>query len=197
MNPELLNLLSARRGHFKFESGHHGDLWLNLDVLFLYPQKLEQFINALAEQLQKYNTTAVCGPLVGGALIAHMVAAKLGVEFYFTEPVKISQPNTMYSVKYRLPKSFEYRLHGKRIVIVDDVINAGSAVRATFAELSLHGAHPVAIGSLLVLGTSAQNFFAEQGIPIESIETIPNNLWMPNACPLCASNIPLDPINND
>src|SRR6266511_1401964 len=108
MNAELLNLLSAKKGHFRFESGHHGDLWLDLDLLFLYPQKLEQFINALAEQLQKYNTTAVCGPLVGGALIAYMVAAKLDVEFYFTEPVKISQPNALYSVKYRLPKSFEY-----------------------------------------------------------------------------------------
>ena len=197
MKPELLDLFSARKGHFKFESGHHGDLWLDLDLLFVHPQKTLQFINRLADQLLKYNAQAVCGPLVGGALIAHIVAANLGVEFYFTEPVKTSDSNAMYSVKYRLPGSFENRLRGKSIVIVDDVINAGSAVRATFAELSSHGAHPVAIGSLLMLGTSVQSFFAEQDIPIESIETLPSNLWLPGTCPLCGSKIPLDSMNND
>jgi len=192
MSQELLDLLPARKGHFKFESGHHGDLWLDLDLLFLQPQKNHQFINALADRLEKYNPTAVCGPLVGGALLAHMIATRLDIEFYYTEPVKISQPDTLYSVKYLLSKNFENRLSGTRVIIVDDVINAGSAVRVTLAELSLHGARPVAVGCLLLLGNLAQDFFAEHNMPVESIEAQSNNLWMPNDCPLCNSNIPLD-----
>ena len=195
MSQELLNLLAARRGHFKFESGHHGDLWLDLDLLFLQPQKLQPFINALADRLAKYNPAAICGPLVGGALIAHRIAAKLGIEFYYTEPVNIAQPGALYSVKYRLPKNFEGRLSGKRIVIVDDVINAGSAVRATLEELSLHKAHPVAIGCLLLLGTLAQDYFAKEHIAVESLEALSNNLWMPDDCPLCNSNLPLDDVS--
>ncbi|HET9906763.1 MAG TPA: phosphoribosyltransferase family protein [Anaerolineales bacterium] len=195
MSQELLNLLAARRGHFKFESGHHGDLWLDLDLLFLQPQKLQPFIDALADRLEKYNPAAICGPLVGGALIAHSIAAKLGIEFYYTEPVNIAQPGTLYSVKYRLPKNFESHVSGKKIVVVDDVINAGSAVRATLEELSLQEARPVAIGCLILLGTLAQDYFAKEHIAVESLEALSNNLWMPGDCPLCHSNLPLDEVS--
>ena len=37
MEEKLLELLSVRRGHFVLESGHHGNLWLDLDSLFLRP----------------------------------------------------------------------------------------------------------------------------------------------------------------
>lgn len=30
----FLELVSARRGHFRLESRHHGALWLELDTLF-------------------------------------------------------------------------------------------------------------------------------------------------------------------
>lgn len=36
-NDELVRLAELRRGHFALESGHHGDLWLDLDRLFVEP----------------------------------------------------------------------------------------------------------------------------------------------------------------
>jgi orotate phosphoribosyltransferase len=30
----FLDLVAARHGHFRLESGHHGRLWLDLDSLF-------------------------------------------------------------------------------------------------------------------------------------------------------------------
>ena len=36
----LIEALPARRGHFRLESGHHGELWLNLDALFARPASL-------------------------------------------------------------------------------------------------------------------------------------------------------------
>ena len=35
MQQELLTLLAARKGHFRLESGHHRNLWLDLEPLFL------------------------------------------------------------------------------------------------------------------------------------------------------------------
>jgi len=32
MAENVLELLSARRGHFLLESGHHGDLWFDLEA---------------------------------------------------------------------------------------------------------------------------------------------------------------------
>jgi hypothetical protein len=34
MKAALLDLLEVRRGRFRYESGYHGEIWLNLDRLF-------------------------------------------------------------------------------------------------------------------------------------------------------------------
>jgi hypothetical protein len=40
---------------------------------------------------------AICGPLVGGGLIAYSIAARLGVQFYYAERVTASAPSGLYT----------------------------------------------------------------------------------------------------
>jgi orotate phosphoribosyltransferase len=191
---DLLNLLAVREGHFSLESGHHGNLWLDLDMLFLHPDAIHPFIIALAKRLQHYNPTAICGPLVGGALLAQMIASELGIEFYYTERFVLPEHEGLYPVEYRLPKSLRPAISGKRVAIIDDVINAGSAVRGTLSTLKACGAIPCVIASLLVLGKSAPRFFAAENIPLEYIATLTSNLWEPADCPLCKAQIEITQI---
>src|ERR671918_1281416 len=100
---EFLKLLHARQGHFKLESGHHGNLWLDLDLLFLRPKAIEPFVIELAGKISSISVDAVCGPLVGGALIAQNIALRLGVEFLYTERIAPQNSDALYSVAYRLP----------------------------------------------------------------------------------------------
>src|SRR5262245_6738736 len=74
---QLVELLSMRRGHFRFVSGHHGELWLDLDQLFQQPAALRPFVDALAVRVARHRIDAVCGALVGGALLAQSIAATL------------------------------------------------------------------------------------------------------------------------
>ena len=83
----FLELVAARRGHFQLESGHHGSLWLDLDPLFTEPGRVEPFVAALATALEPYHVDAVCGPLLGGAFLAQLVARALDAEFLYTERV--------------------------------------------------------------------------------------------------------------
>ena len=189
---ELSRLLGARSGHFQFESGHHGNLWLDLDKLLQQPSRLQPFLAELATRFAKYNVQAVCGPLVGGAFLAQSLATALHVEFSFAERIVTADRQASSSVTYRIPSGFRGTLHGKRVAIVDDAINAGSAVRSTLTDLQFCGANPVAIGALLVLGNAAVRLSAEHDIPVESIAQFPSNLWAPSKCPLCASQTPLE-----
>ena len=77
MEEQILGLLAARRGHFVLESGHHGNLWLDLDALFLRPAALLPFAGELARRLAPHRIEAVVGPLVGGALMASSTMATL------------------------------------------------------------------------------------------------------------------------
>ena len=192
MQQGLLSLLDSRNGHFRLESGHHGNLWLDLDSLFLRPNRLREFIIELADELSRHSIEAVCGPLVGGAFLAQSIASVLDVECHYTEQWAPVEYDTLYSMEYRIPSGLCGTVRGKRVAIVDDVINAGSAVRGTFAELRACGATPVVVGALVVLGSSASRFFADQKIPMEYLACLPNELWAPSACPLCASQMPLE-----
>jgi orotate phosphoribosyltransferase len=194
MQDELLALLAVRRGHFRLESGHHGDLWLDLDPLLLRPARLRRYAAALARRLAGYGVEVVCGPLTGGAFVAQLGAAELDVEFAYAERRAPERGAALYAVEYRLPAGQRSGIDGKAVAIVDDAINAGSAVRATHADLLACGARPVALGALLVLGVSASRFAAEQGLPLESVAVLDNTIWDPLDCPLCSRGTPLEEV---
>ncbi len=121
-----------------------------------------------------------------------MVAEELDVEFYYAEQFTRPQEDGLYPVGYRIPEALRSSLRGKTIAVVDDVINAGSAVRGAFADLQACGATPTAIGALLVLGSPASSFAASEGVALETLASLPNSLWEPSSCPLCASGVPLE-----
>ncbi len=188
----FFELTAARRGHFQLESGHHSEVWFDLDDLFAQPIRIEPFVARLANSLRSYDATIVCGPLLGGAFLAQLVAQTLAVEFCFTERVMPSQADGLYPASYRLPRALAARVKGKRIAIVDDVMSAGSALRGTYSELLTHGAIPIVAGALLVLGDAGAGFFREQNFAVEAVVQQDYSLWLPSECPHCVAGVPLE-----
>lgn len=192
MQGKLIGSTAMRRGHFLLESGHHGELWLDLELLCLRPRQIEGSVAALSEQLRSHAVDAVCGPVNEGAFVALMVASQLDVEFYYAERFERAPSDQLFPVEYRLPPALRSSVPGKRVAIVNDVINAGSAVRGAYTDLLACGAEPVALASLLVLGESAARFAGEKNIPLISVAQLANSLWAPSECPFCALGTPLD-----
>jgi orotate phosphoribosyltransferase len=188
----FLGLVEGRHGHFRLESGYHGRLWFDLDPLFSEPRRVEPFVGALAASLRQYEVGAVCGPLLGGAFLAQLVAQALGAEFYFTRRGDDAAAGELYGVSYRLPAALRERVRGKRVAVVDDVMSAGSSLRATFEELRAHGAETAVAGALLLLGRRGADFFEANGVAVESVARDGYQTWEPAGCPLCAAGVPLE-----
>lgn len=191
---DLLALLDGRRGHFQLESGHHGELWLDLDALFLQPARLTRFTDELADRLDRAaEFDAVCGPLLGGALIGYEVAARLERELFIAEPTRRdSDAGEFFTARYAVPEVIRDRLRGRRVVVVDDVVNAGSATRATVADLREAGAEVVGVGALLVLGSRAADYTQGEGVTLAYVAAMDHRIWEPSDCPLCADGVPLE-----
>ena len=192
MREDLANLLQERRGHFEFESGHHGNRWFDLEALCRNPRAVTALAVELADRLTQYQADIICGPLVEGAFVGLLVASEIGAEFVYTEPQADPGAQGLFPVRYRLPSALRI-VTGRRVAIVNDVINAGSAVRGTLADLIGCSAEVVAIGTLLALGPSPAALAQEASIPLEALASEPNMLWTPEACPLCASGERLVP----
>jgi orotate phosphoribosyltransferase len=197
MTDDLLTGLPARRGHFLLESGYHTDLWFNLDALFVAPSDLAPQVAALSELLRPYSISAVCGPLLGGAFLAQAVAYHMGLRFYYTQQVPTKTPGPLFSAGYQLPPELRRQVGNERIAIVDDVVSAGSSVRATAEDLITTGAQTVVVGTLLLLGNQAVDHFAARGIPLVALARQNFNLWAPAECPLCRAGASLeDPVTS-
>lgn len=192
MQAELLALLAGRRGHFCMESGYHSEWWFNLDKLFADRARLQPFVDELARRLAAHRIDAVCGPMTGGAKLADLIGATLGVPSYRTERFETTGVTGLFPVRYVVRAAQRESLRGKTVAIVDDAISAGSAVKGTHADLLACGARPVACGALIIFGDCADSFAAENNLQLEAIARMSFRMWKPQECPLCKSGAPVE-----
>jgi orotate phosphoribosyltransferase len=186
----LEDLLPSRRGHFRLESGHHGDLWLDLELLFYRPARIRPLAEELARALAGDGVEVICGPLVEGAFVASLVAEALDVPFAYTDRIRTDRTG-LFPVDYLLPPALSPRLRGQRVAVVNDVTSAGSAVGGTLRALDAAEAVPVALATLVALGEHPARLAATAALPLHTLATFPNTLWTPSECPLCAGQVPL------
>jgi orotate phosphoribosyltransferase len=183
----VLGAVAASRGHFLYESGHHGDLWLDLEALFVDARRARGWASALAERVVACRPNFVCGPLTGGAFVAQSLAAEIGVGFIFAE----RSVSAMGSVRYRIPESLRGALYGRRVLLVDDAVNAGSALLATLTDLLDCGSVLAGFASLLTLGEAASHIAQQHGAPFFTLASLERGMWLPEECPLCQLGAPL------
>jgi len=196
--PEVVRLARPSRGHFDLGTGHHGDLWLDLDALFLRPARVRPHARWLAGRLAAHRPDAVCGPLAGGAFLAQAVADALGAAFLPAYPGPAAGPGGPGEprgpggpIGFRLAPTVRSQVRGWRVTIVDDAINAGTATRACFRELRGAGAVPVAVAALLSLGAAEDMVAATTALPFYAVASMPSQVWPAGNCQLCAGGVPL------
>lgn len=183
----VLDAVAAARGHFVYESGHHGDLWLDLDALFVDARRTRGWASALADRAAAGRPELVCGPLTGGAFVAQSLAAEISAGFVFAERF-VSE---MGSVQYRIPGSLRGALYGRRVLLVDDVVNAGSALLSTLTDLLNCGAELAGLATLLTLGETASQIAEQHRAPLFTLASLEREMWAAEECPLCRSGAPL------
>ena len=193
MNSGLIELAHPRRGHFDLGTGFHGDVWLDLDAMFLRPGLLRPYVGQLARRLGEHRIDAVCGPLEGGAFVAYALADSLDVAFLPAYRDQPGQPGA--APAYRVPDvpdvpDVPSGIGGWRVAIADDAINAGTAVRACAGLLLSRGAVPVAVAALLSLGPASAAVAEGISVPFYAAATIESQAWPAAQCPLCAGDIP-------
>lgn len=181
----LAALANPQAGHFDLGTGYHGDLWLDLDALFLRPALLRGPVDWLANQFGRHRIDAVSGPAEGGAFLAQAVAERLGTAF-----LPAYRDSGKRAAGYRLA-TVTGGISRWRVAITDDAVNAGTAVRACAAQLRSQAAEPVAVGALLALGPAAPAVARELSVPFYPVDTMTSQAWPADQCPLCASGTPV------
>ena len=177
-------------GHFDYGNGYHGRVYLNPHQLFRHPSTIWRFAQDLIDVLPAdvvQATEVVAGPATGGALLAHTIAGLLDSRRSLTHPPCSFAPIHYDASGYALRSFYARELHGKRVLLADDVRNTGQTLARCAALVREAG------GSLLGTIEIYDRLEAiEAGVPNFALAEYkaPENFKAAD-CPLCASNVPI------
>lgn len=167
------------KGHFRLTSGLHSREYLQSAKVLQHPKHAEHLGALLGDDLARLGPIdVVVSPAMGGLIIGHEVARRLGVRHIFTER----------DADGRMTLRRGFAIHpGERAVVVEDVITTGGSTREVIELLTAEAAIVTGAGSIV----DRSGGTAAVGVPRVALATLEVTAWQPEACPLCAAGQPV------
>jgi orotate phosphoribosyltransferase len=170
-------------GHFLLSSGKHSDRYFQCARLLQYPDKAAEALATAAARIKKdiadgkLQIDAVCGPAMGGIIVAYELARQLGLPAIFTERDDTG--------KMTLRRGFTIR-PGEKILIAEDVITTGKSSGEAATALENLGAEVVALACIVDRRSSDESL----KWPLYECAKIEALTWNAESCTLCEEGIP-------
>ncbi len=166
-------------GHFRLSSGLHSANYVQCALLLEHPRNAKAIGEALATRVRSVGAQRIVAPALGGVVIGYTVAEALDLPFVFTERKE---------GQMTLRRGFHIG-EGERVVIVEDVVTTGKSTRETADVIAKHGGRVIGFASILNRSGKPNPFEPD---PYEALLALDFATYEENACPLCASGVPLD-----
>ena len=167
------------KGHFRLTSGLHSPEYLQCALVLQYPDNAELLGRELADRLGAHGkVNVVASPAIGGLIIGHEVARRLGARFIFTER---DAANAMV-----LRRGFSID-KDETVVVVEDVGTTSGSSREVIDVLRAAGASVLGAGSII----DRSGGHVELGVPRVALATLKVISYPPDNCPLCAAGSPV------
>jgi orotate phosphoribosyltransferase len=179
-------------GHFDYGNGYHGRVYLNAHQLFRHPSTIWRFAQDLIDLLPNelvQSTEVVAGPVTGGALLAHTIAGLLDRRRSLTHPPCVFAPfNYDPAGGFTLRPFYRRELHGKRVLLADDVRNTGETFARCAALVKEAGGSVLATVEIY----DRCEAIVDLGVPNVALAEYkaPENEIAAD-CPLCRSGSPI------
>jgi len=191
---EVLKILADAQAilandHFVYVSGDHGSGWIDKDAIYPHTDNTERLCRQMARNVREWGAEIVCGPATGGLIVAEWAAHELGALSTFTEHDATPTEGALRG-RFMLRRGYDALVRGKRVLVVDDIVNTGLSLRQT-AE-AVRGAGGLLVGAACLvsrgnvgaeaLGVDRFHYLLEYKIPA----------WPAAACPLCRQGVPVN-----
>lgn len=191
---EALSIMTAAQAiladdHFVYISGDHGSGWIDKDAIYPHTDFIERLCRYLAEGTRDWGAEVVCRPATGGLIVAEWTARALGILSIFTEHDAAPHGEALRG-RFVLRRGYDRVVSGKRVLVVDDIVNTGLSLRETAEAVRSAGGQVVGAACLVSRGN-----VAAAGLGVERFDclleySIP--AWPAAACKLCRSGVPIN-----
>lgn len=213
-------------GHFVYNSGNHGDAYVNKDALYLCPEQVSMLCRLIAERYTGSDIDVVVGPEKGGIILSQWTAYHLGrmegrsVPAVFAEKeeslvlsdenknnVEVRTIHISHGVgdstirlfrgerlvkksdRFIFKRGYDAVVKGKKILIVEDILNTCKTVNNIVDAVKAHGGFVVGVGALCDRSNPATRSQIKHSPRTIALAHMPLSAWGAHECPLCAEGI--------
>ena len=178
-------------GHFDYGNGYHGRVYLNPHRIFRQPSLIWRLSQDLLDVLPEdviASTEVVAGPVMGGALLAHTLAGLLDSRRSLNLPPTSFAPLSEDGGGLALRPFYQTVVHGKRVLLADDVRNTGKTFERAKSVIEAAGGSVIATVQIC----DRLEAIVDLGIPNYALAEYgaPENYSVAE-CPLCKAGTPV------
>ena len=168
--------------HVVYTSGRHGRAYVNKDAVYPDTAKVAELCRLLAGAVAGRPVDVVCGPATGGIILAQWTAHHLGALAVYAE----KDPAGGMVLK----RGYDRLVAGRRVLVVEDVVNTGGSLRDTVTAVRAAGGDVVVAAALCNRGDVAAEAV---GVPVlVALVHLTLESWTAEECPLCRARVPVN-----
>jgi orotate phosphoribosyltransferase len=136
--------------HFVSVNGWHSAGWIDKDAINPDPRQISALCAMLAKAIAPLGAEILCGPAEGGLIVSLWTAYHAGLPSVFVEHETAHGSELRGRFIFR--RGYDRRVKGKRVVVVDDVVNTGHSLRQTIKAVQEAGGIVAGIGAYIDRG---------------------------------------------
>ncbi len=129
--------------HFVSVNGYHSEGWIDKDSINPHVPLVSELCRMVAEETVELRPEIICGPAQGGLIVALWTGFHAGLPAVFVE--HDSAQGKELRGKFVFRRGYDQWVAGKRVLVVDDVVNTGHSVLQTIDAVNQAGGNPVGI----------------------------------------------------
>jgi len=168
--------------HVVYTSGRHGAAYVNKDALYPHTRRVSEVCALMADGARALRPDVVCGPALGGIILSQWTAHHLGALAVYAEKTP------EHGVALR--RGYDALVAGRRVLVVEDVLNTGGSVGDAVRAVRAAGGEVVAVSALCNRGGVTA---ADLDVPaLLSLVELALDSWEAAACPLCRDAVPVN-----
>lgn len=185
----------VRGSHFVYTKGElgperdHGPDYINKDAITPHPLLVVGVANELVGFIKYANIETIASPAVAGAIIGSATAYWLGAEVGKAGEIKfayLDKEGGYLVLKRGFP---EFVKNGRRVCVVEDVLNSGGTAKQTVDVVRRHGGEVVAVVAIANRGgVTAESLGVDR---LHSLIDVPMPKFPGHDCPLCKEGVPV------
>ena len=188
---ETLSILTACHAvltddHFVYISGQHGSGWIDKDAIFIESARIDRLARLLAAAVRHVEAEILCGPATGGLIVAQWTAFALQLPAVYAEHDAQAAAGGLRG-DFLLRRKYDSLVAGRRVLVVDDVVNSGHSVRQTVRAVRRANGEVRAAAALIHRGNiDAAGLEVDEYLYLLECD-IPE--WPAADCPLCRRGV--------